>query len=337
MQTENTLELVQKPIINHKLKEVGKQVRERIAALELDKQVATEETLKSLKDTRATLNKELDAIESQRKAIKTALNEPYDAFAAEYKTEITDEYSKAILLCKNGIDFVENKIKDAKKESVKSYFEELCLSEKIYFYPFNRAGIEINLSTTEKKYREKCIEIVNQVKTDLQLIASTDFEAEILAEYKVTLVASESIIKIKTRKESEAEEARLLAEKAKKNRIEYLEKEGFKYDYLTKSYAYNDDIYVLETEVETLSKTDFSTKFNQVIAEIKALAALVFEAPKVEEIAPKTAVSESQLNKQASPTQEPIRTASFEVKATLPVLRALAEYMKQNNIEYKNL
>ena len=105
---KNEITLVQSPIIAHKLQEAGKSVSKGIEELELDKQVATVDTVKSLKEVRAELNKELADFENQRKAIKEGVNNPYNEFENLYKTEISDKYKSAIDTLKDKIASVED-------------------------------------------------------------------------------------------------------------------------------------------------------------------------------------------------------------------------------------
>ena len=46
---ENKIILKQKPVITHQLQEAGRSIQKRIDDLELDKQVATEDNVKSMK------------------------------------------------------------------------------------------------------------------------------------------------------------------------------------------------------------------------------------------------------------------------------------------------
>ena len=79
------IKLVQMPVIQHKLVEVGKEVKRRIEELNLPNLIATEDTIQSLKTLRADLNKEAKEFEDSRKMIKTKINEPYDEFEQVYK------------------------------------------------------------------------------------------------------------------------------------------------------------------------------------------------------------------------------------------------------------
>ena len=77
--------------------------------------VATEDTAKSLKTLRATLNKEFADYEFQRKTIKSGVLSPYDEFEAVYKTEIAEKYNMALNTLKDKIASVEDGIKEEKK------------------------------------------------------------------------------------------------------------------------------------------------------------------------------------------------------------------------------
>ena len=89
---QDSIQLIQKPVIQHEMARVGKSVTERLNALNIEGQVATEATVKSLKELRADLNKELAEFELQRKAIKEAVMNPYSEFEATYKIEISEKY-----------------------------------------------------------------------------------------------------------------------------------------------------------------------------------------------------------------------------------------------------
>lgn len=199
----NKIELVQIPIIEQNLIEVGKSVTERLSSLNIDGQVATVETVKALKEMRANLNKELAEFEDQRKYVKNGILSPYNAFEIIYKDEVSDKYKNALDTLKDKIAFVENTIKEEKRTSVSKYFKELCLSENIDFVTFESVALDINLSTTEKKYKEQCNEFISRIKDDLALIDTQEFKAEIIVEYKLTLNASRAIKTVQDRKESE--------------------------------------------------------------------------------------------------------------------------------------
>ena len=350
---ENQIKLVQSPVITHQLQEAGKEVTKRIEELELDKQIATVETVKSLKDLRAELNKELADFETQRKFIKEGVNNPYNEFESLYKVEISEKYKSAIDLLKDKIAFVEDKVKSEKKASVEVYFNELCVSESIDFILFEKIGIEINLSTSEKKYKEQINDYITKVVDDLNLIKSTDFEAEILTEYKASLNVSNAITTVKNRKEKEKAEEEKLKAQQKVNRINALKSLGMEFVEITNAYEFNADIYITMSDINHLLKDDFTAKYHDCEAKIKdvklqellkPLEVEIEETPEVVIYSKKT-ISHPVSNVIAAPisapkveaTKEPLKKAQFEVTATMTQLRALGQYMKDNGITYKNI
>lgn len=334
---QNEIKLVQSPIISHSLQEVGKEVLKRIEELELDKQVATVETVKSLKELRAELNKELTDFEAQRKFIKESVNNPYNEFESVYKVEISERYKSAIETLKDKIDFVESKIKTEKKQSIEAYFNELCIAECIDFITFDRVGIDVNLSVTEKKYKEQIFEFITKVNDDLNLIKASDFEAETLTEYKSSLNVSSAITSVKNRKQMEAIETAKIKAAVTQNRKNRLLDLGLVFVVITDSYEFNADIYISRADIENLEDQDFINKVAEIEVKINNLKALQsqnispVQAPISKPISPP--ISAPKVN--ADP--EELKKASFEVTATLTQLRALGAYMKENNINYKNI
>lgn len=344
---ENTeIKLVQAPVIEHKVKEAGAKVEARIAELNLENQIATVDTVQALKNLRAELNKELATFEEQRKVLKKAVTTPYDEFEALYKTEISEKYSKAIDKLKDKIAFVENDIKSKKQDTIKLYYNELCIAEKIDFITFEKLGLDINLSTSEKKYKEQIDTYIAKVIDDLNLIRSTDYEAEILTEYKTTLNASKAITTVKDRKEKEKQEsARILAQRTAQ-RVALCKYNGMVFVDITNAYEYSGEIYVTTNQIETLENSDFTTLMatvEQAIRDDKARKQAEqaqqepqpTEAPVVQKQIQQTPVAPL-----APPTvevKEEIVEASFTVTGTMTQLRSLGAYMKANNIIYKNI
>ncbi|WP_424651218.1 DUF1351 domain-containing protein [Capnocytophaga gingivalis] len=218
---ENLITLKQAPIIVYeKIKAVGQQIEAKIAELNLDNQLVTDETLKSAKNTRTMLRKELDDFETQRKYIKEQVNAPYEAFENAYKEHIKVHYDKADSTLKTKIDEVQNRLLDDKRGRIKDYFTELCQSQGIDFLIFERLPLNITLSASDKSLKEQVANFISEVSKSLQLIESLnepdDFKAEMLTEYKQTLDVTRAIQNAQYRKQQrEAELQRLEAQKAR--------------------------------------------------------------------------------------------------------------------------
>lgn len=216
---EELITLKQAPIIVYeKIKAVGQQIEAKIAELNLDNQLVTDETLKSAKNTRTMLRKELDDFETQRKYIKEQVNAPYEAFEKAYKEHIKVHYDKADSTLKAKIDEVQNRLISDKSERIKEYFTEFCAAQSIDFLIFERLPLNITLSASDKSLKEQVAGFVGEVTKSLQLIESlnepNEYKAEILTDYKQTLDVTTAIRNAQYRKQQrEVELARIEAQR----------------------------------------------------------------------------------------------------------------------------
>lgn len=184
--------LQQLPIITfEKIKEVSEQVQKRIADLDLENQIITEQTVKSVKDTRAELNKEFKKFEEQRKYIKEQIAKPYQEFEEQYKTFIAKHYNETDETLKNKIYAFEIKLKTDKENEVKDYFNELCQSKNINFIAFSRLGLNVTISSSLKSLKEQVKSFLEGVEKDIDLAKnipeSETYRNEVLFEYKKSL------------------------------------------------------------------------------------------------------------------------------------------------------
>ena len=296
---ENLITLKQAPIIVYeKIKAVGQQIEAKIAELNLDNQLVTDETLKSAKNTRTMLRKELDDFETQRKYIKEQVNAPYEAFENAYKEHIKVHYDKADSTLKTKIDEVQNRLLDDKRGRIKDYFTELCQSQGIDFLIFERLPLNITLSASDKSLKEQVANFISEVSKSLQLIESLnepdDFKAEMLTEYKQTLDVTRAIQNAQYRKQQrEAELQRLEAQKARAEQA-------------------------------------------RLAAEARAKEAAPLQAP--EEVpAPaiqEAPTPHQEVPAPAPATQEEILHYTLGVSGTRAKLRALRQFLETNNINY---
>ena len=187
----------QLPVIEEKLKSISEEIKAKVAdALSLE---CNEETVKTVKEYRAELNRDKAEIEAMRKEIKKKVLAPYEAFETVYKENITDIYADADKQLKDKIDSVESDIKTAKADRIKAYFEELKETSGIDFVDFYDANINVTLSVSEKSLKEACKAFIDKIKDDLDIIASQSYKDEILYEYKKTLKLSDSIVTVTER------------------------------------------------------------------------------------------------------------------------------------------
>ncbi len=182
----------QLPKITEKIKEVGAELDKRLNDLNLGALVCTEETRKSIKELRTKLGAELKDFESQRKSIKTKINEPYEIFNKTYEQEIKAKYQQADLTLKEKIDEVENGIKNKARNLAIDFFNEYKASKTIIkdnYLSFEELNLQIGLDgltdkgALVKKYKDAIIEKVDNVERDIETISTMEHKEEILAEY----------------------------------------------------------------------------------------------------------------------------------------------------------
>lgn len=217
---ENIITVQQLPVIVYeRLESVGQEIDKRIAALDLDKQLVTEDTKKAVKDTRAMLNKELKDFEEQRKRIKEQIAAPYMDFEKAYNSFIKEKYEKADGILKVKIDEFDKRLKADKEARIRAYFTELCQANNIDFLPFERLCLNIRLNDSDKSLKDIVNTNIDNVVKSLEFIESLtdpdEYKAEVLADYKQTLDVMIAINNAKYRKQQrEAELQRLEAQKA---------------------------------------------------------------------------------------------------------------------------
>lgn len=185
------------PVIKQRLQTVKEDIIERVeGVITLE---CTPDTVKTVKQARADLNKEFAEWEEKRKQVKAAVMNPYEQFESIYKDCISDVFKEADLNLKCKINSVENDLKQEKETAVKAYFDEYCKSKNIDFVRFEQAGLNITLSATEKKLKEQAAEFIDNISNSLTLIDTQEHKEEILVEFKKCLNAAEAIMTVKQR------------------------------------------------------------------------------------------------------------------------------------------
>ena len=304
---EQLITLKQPPVIVYeKIKAVGQQVETKIAELNLDNQLVTDDTLKSAKDTRATLRKELAVFEEQRKFIKEQVNAPYEAFEKAYKEHIKVHYDKADSTLKSKIDEVQNRLLDDKRGRIKDYFTEFCAAQGIDFLIFERLPLNITLSASDKSLKEQVAGFVSEVSKSLQVIESlnepNEFKAEILTDYKQTLDIARAIQNAQYRRQQrEAELARIEAQRVAAEQAR------------------------LAAEARV-----------QAQAPLQAPAQVTYDAQPVPPMQPAAPIQPEPVQEATQVVQEDenvVVRATFTVQGTKAQLKALKQYIISNNIQ----
>lgn len=211
----------QLPIIEEHLKKVSEEVNQKVnKATSL---VCTEENVKTIKEVRASLNKEAKDWEERRKAVKSKIMKPYEDFEKIYKECIGDKYRNAETILKDKITSVEDELKEKKKTEIESYFNEYLESKGIDFVTFNKANINITLSASMKSLKEQAKTFIDKISDDLALIDRQEHKAEILVEYKQSLNVSQAITTVSNRFKAIEEEKKKEEQKTMENHVPTIE------------------------------------------------------------------------------------------------------------------
>lgn len=207
---DNTLmKVTQLPVIEEHLRSRKEQTEQRVAeAMSL---VCTDETLTSVKNIRAEVNREFADAETQRKAIKAAIMEKYDSFESVYRECIADPYKRADADLKAKIDATESEIKSRCEEMLLGYFRELCAVNEIDFLSFGQTGVKVDMASARAKTPKKLMEQiklkVDGVAQDMKTIGTMGENApEIMVEYKNNLDLSLAISVVNERHRRAEEE-----------------------------------------------------------------------------------------------------------------------------------
>ena len=300
---EQLITLKQAPIIIYeKIKAVGQQIEAKIAELNLDNQLVTEDTLKSAKNTRTVLRKELDDFETQRKYIKEQVNAPYEAFEKAYKEHIKVHYDKADSTLKSKIDEVQNRLLDDKRGRIKDYFTEFCAAQGIDFLIFERLPLNITITKSDKSLKEEVAGFVSEVSKSLQLIKSlnepNEFKAEMLTDYKQTLDITRAIQNAQYRRQQR------------------------------------------EAELQRIEAQRLAAEQARAAAAARAQAQAPLQAPAqvINEAQPAAPVQPEPVQEATQAAQEDyneVVQATFTVIGTRAQLRALRAFLDNNNIQYQ--
>ena len=154
MEQNTQIQLIQAPVFKHELVKLGASIKQRIEELKLDDLAVNDETIQGVKKLRATFNNEKKEVDGNFKEAISPATSIIDEIKAVKKEHVDAIYLEADSLLKDKIAAFEITIKTEKKNAVIAYFNELCAAEKIDFLKFEHLGIEINISTTEKAYKE---------------------------------------------------------------------------------------------------------------------------------------------------------------------------------------
>lgn len=208
----------QLPQIEEHLKELSLEVEQKVENAK--SLVCTEENVTTIKQIRASLNKEFKEVENQRKIVKEQILAPYMQFEEIYKMYISDKYKSADNDLKEKIDSTENELKNIKEQEIKDYFEEYKKANNIDFVTYSQARINVTLSASRKSLKEQAKQFIDKIVDDLKLIDTQEHKTEILVEYKQSLNVSQAITSVTNKFKAIEEEKKKRQEELKRKQLE---------------------------------------------------------------------------------------------------------------------
>lgn len=171
----------QLPVIKQKLQVISDEVDKEIEyALSLE---CNEENKNEVKKARSSINKIKTDLENKRKMVKEQILDPYYQFEDIYNELIKDKLFEADEILKNRINEIEYTQKLGKENELRKFVEEHCKANNVDI-PFERIGLNITLSASEKSLKEQAKAFIEKVAEDIKLInMETEYKDEILLEY----------------------------------------------------------------------------------------------------------------------------------------------------------
>ena len=187
----------QLPIIEEHLKTLSVEIDKQVSdALSL---AVTEETVKDVKVVRANLNKQYKDLEAQRKAVKKAILEPYEAFDDIYKTYVSVRFEEADSELKRKIGAVEAQLRQEKIDDLQSYFRELADSEHLDWLDYERGGFNVTLTKSRTALHKEVDDFIGRVAESVRTIVALPDADEVAAEYKRTLSLGKAVETVQAR------------------------------------------------------------------------------------------------------------------------------------------
>ena len=154
--------------------------------------VYTDDTIKTAKEDKASLNKFIKALEDKRKEVKKQWLEPYNNFEKQVK-ELVRIINEPVTLIGEQITEFEEREKAAKREEVERLFNEAGFEpfvrlEQIFDPKWLNKSVSLKSISTELK------NIAERIKNDLAVLNEiSEFQFEATETYKATLDISKAI------------------------------------------------------------------------------------------------------------------------------------------------
>ena len=272
----------------------------------------TPESMSQCKQYRASIRKVRDRIDESRKLAKAAAMEAYSDFEAKCKelTALCDEAANALDV---QIKTMENAVKEEKRLRLMDYFAKVVgdMAEWISFDDcFNPKWL--NATYAESTAQADMCAAIDRCRADLNAIRAlgSEFETELLAEYRTTRNIGAVLMKNNTLTQLKAEE-----DERKRRESEAKKEQRFK------MYAMPPEMY--GQQAETGSVNELVDEDGQELADAPSVADVI-----------RSTVREA--FEQAT-VQEPEYKVAFLAISTARKLDGLRDYMQANGIRFMSV
>lgn len=208
----------QLPIIEEQLRAMKETIEQQTS--EAMRLVCTADTIQTVKDMRADLNRKFNALEDARKNVKKQIMAPYERFEETYRECVTDLFRRADADLKGKVNAVEGELKSICEQNLQAYFCELRDARGLPWLEYERAGVKVDMTSARAKTPKKLMDalklFVDGVAQNVFTIEGMEDAAEIMAEYKATLDLSRSIGTVQERKRRVEAERQAAEERARR-------------------------------------------------------------------------------------------------------------------------
>ena len=177
------------------LKETLDKTLNKIMKYDFTMPIDNDEDNIAIKKILADSRKDWKSINDEKIAFKKAVLEPFDKVDKVLK-EYKEEFDKRLNLGADNSEKYETSKKKEKEDSIRSYFEELKTLHGLDFLTFDKLGLNITLSVSEKKLREETLDFVNRVLSDLKLIDTQTHAERIKVRYTSIMDVKQAITSV---------------------------------------------------------------------------------------------------------------------------------------------
>ena len=214
------------PKIFYQLEVIGTQIENALQGIEdMD---CNEDNKKEVKKRKQEITAFKNMMEDRRKQVKNQILEKYNEFEAKYNLEVKEKLVNAETILNEKVSVIETQQKIQKENNLRNFYEEYQekYNIKSMMIPFERIGLNITLTASEKSLKEQVVSFCEKISNDLKLIDLEEYKDEIRIEYNACLdfVKSKTIVVQRHRMMEMLEATRKQEEEKKKQEEAIVEK-----------------------------------------------------------------------------------------------------------------